>query len=154
MHGELINSETSQLESQSRTARYWNWLTERAKRKRACLTRKTKKGERLARPQPRLGKLWLHFDRKKFFREKKVKASFPFHMAWRVKKEAITNENPVVDSVFIDPERCADELPGNYQLNNKGGRSDLSLRIKTRVSEGSGKSPEDPFKGKEERKQP
>lgn len=25
----------------------------------------------------------------------------------------LTNENPVVDSVFIDPERCADELAGN-----------------------------------------
>jgi len=50
-------------------------------------------------------------------------------MAWRVEKEAITNENLVVDSVFIDPERCADELPGNYQLNKKGGRSDLSLPL-------------------------
>ena len=26
-------------------------------------------------------------------------------MAWRVEKEAVTNENPVVDSVFIDPEQ-------------------------------------------------
>ena len=64
-------------------------------------------------------------------------------MAWRVEKEAVTNENPVVDSVFIDPERCADELPGHYQFHKIRGeiRSfSASLGIKTRVSEFSGKS--------------
>jgi hypothetical protein len=48
-------------------------------------------------------------------------------MPWRVEKEAVTNENPVVDSVFIDPERCADELPGNYKFNKI--RGDLSLPL-------------------------
>lgn len=43
----------------------------------------------------------------------------PDNMAWRVEKEAVTNENPVVDSVFIDPERSADELPGNSKYHKR-----------------------------------
>ncbi|PIN22701.1 hypothetical protein CDL12_04583 [Handroanthus impetiginosus] len=50
-----------------------------------------------------------------------------------MEKEAIINENLIVDSVFIDLEQCADELPATNKRENIGlficTRKELSAKV-------------------------
>lgn len=69
-------------------------------------------------------------------------------MAWRVEKQAVTNENPVVDSVFIDPEqqvmmRTSLYYYYYYLINNRSnsiniGGSERGLKLQWAVQQSYG----------------